>query len=361
LAQVNFGSIDHGCAWVCALVALPIRVWSGDRLEAMFLIGTRIPKSAVPTSPVSQSPHFQDAYLCEGVGTMLAPAGDMVLHKDDFIDKSECSDLFGDTESAADDDASTKVAEDGWGWVVEGGSVSNDPAGGTGEGPAAENTDGFVIYDAPFARKPDTEDVASDTGSAPTVYRSEASPKLHSSDIGTPPSPGCSEMPWDSIPSEEATLLPPAATEIAAQVLEPVICGLTTPQIHLKTKPLVPSFWQMDDAKEKRKLEDEPYSCHGCGARSEILTHGEIVSTAYTATKGQPGYLTDAARNTKISDNDQEVAYLSGKYTVRDVMCAFCLDVIGVKYVGAEKEANNYKVGKFLLGQDLLTPAYRSS
>lgn len=293
---------------------------------------------------------------------MLAPAGEAISQKewqDDSNDKLKHGDLLGDAESGADDDAFMKVTEDGWGWVVEGGSVTHDPAGGTGEGPAAENTDGFLIYDAPFARKPVTEDVASDTGSAPTVYRSEASPQMQSSDEGMPPSPGGSEMlPWDSIPSEEATLLPPAATELACQMPELPLFELAKPQIHLKAKPLVPSFWQMDDVKEKRKLEDEPYSCR-CGSSCEILTHGEIVSSAYRATTG-PGYLTDAARNTIIGEKEEEVVYLSGSYTVRDVMCASCSAVIGVKYVGARDSRNDYKVGKFLLGQDLLTPAYRS-
>lgn len=40
---------------------------------------------------------------------------------------------------------------------------------------------------------------------------------------------------------------------------------------------------------------------------------------------------------------------VTGMHTVSDVSCAICGTVIGWKYVGAEEEAQRYKVGKFIL------------
>lgn len=40
---------------------------------------------------------------------------------------------------------------------------------------------------------------------------------------------------------------------------------------------------------------------------------------------------------------------VTGLHTVSDVSCAACGSVLGWKYVGAEEEAQRYKVGKFIL------------
>ncbi|MCJ1445584.1 MAG: hypothetical protein MMC23_006089 [Stictis urceolatum] len=40
---------------------------------------------------------------------------------------------------------------------------------------------------------------------------------------------------------------------------------------------------------------------------------------------------------------------VTGAHTVSDVSCAFCGSVLGWKYVGAEEESQQYKVGKFIL------------
>ena len=40
---------------------------------------------------------------------------------------------------------------------------------------------------------------------------------------------------------------------------------------------------------------------------------------------------------------------VTGLHTVSDVSCAVCGSVLGWKYVGAEEEAQRYKVGKFIL------------
>jgi hypothetical protein len=74
-----------------------------------------------------------------------------------------------------------------------------------------------------------------------------------------------------------------------------------------------------------------------------------------------PGYFANAARNISLSETSQQVVFTSGSYTVRDVKCLKCGNTLGIKYVGACDGGNLHKVGKFLLGQDVLTPAYRAS
>lgn len=304
-----------------------------------------VASSAEPISPMKASYVF-----CQGVVSSAEP---MPQKRATMISLASTvdfdpSDSVGDAESTSEDDACPKAhEEDDWEMVVEGGSPTSGPAGGTGEGPAADNTDGFTIYDAPFARKPITDDVASDTGSAPTIYRSEASPQASpqlQSSVGTPRSSGGSEIsPLDALPIQEASIPETPATEAARN---------TPPKVS------VASFWQMDAVREKPSLADEPYSCR-CGDGGCIVTHGEIISSNYKATTG-PGYLTCAARNTIISDIKQEVVFLSGSYTVCDVECEKCRETLGVKYVGALQPANLHKVGQFLLAQGLLTPAHRS-
>eukprot|EP00928_Gymnodinium_smaydae_P018543 TRINITY_DN17059_c0_g1_i1.p1 TRINITY_DN17059_c0_g1~~TRINITY_DN17059_c0_g1_i1.p1 ORF type:complete len:295 (-),score=81.85 TRINITY_DN17059_c0_g1_i1:93-977(-) len=91
--------------------------------------------------------------------------------------------------------------------------------------------------------------------------------------------------------------------------------------------------------------------CQTC--HRPILKASEIISASYRAMTG-PGYLTGAARNVVFSEETQEAQYTSGRYTVKEVSCEGCNTSLGITYVGAAVFWNKHKVGKFLLGQDLL-------
>jgi len=93
------------------------------------------------------------------------------------------------------------------------------------------------------------------------------------------------------------------------------------------------------------------YLCAKCEAH--IFKEDDIMSSNYYAMSG-PGYLTTAARSVCESPELQTQMYTTGKYTVRDVSCSQCSNVLGVTYVGTPHAQNRYKVGKFLLGRDRL-------
>lgn len=93
------------------------------------------------------------------------------------------------------------------------------------------------------------------------------------------------------------------------------------------------------------------YLCAKC--ETHIFQEEDILSSNYHAMSG-PGYLTAAARNVCESPELQTQMYTTGKYTVREVSCSQCSNVLGVTYVGTADARNRYKVGKFLLGRDRL-------
>jgi len=93
------------------------------------------------------------------------------------------------------------------------------------------------------------------------------------------------------------------------------------------------------------------YLCAKCEAH--IFKEEDIMSSNYHAMSG-PGYLTTAARSVCESPELQTQMYTTGKYTVREVSCSQCSNVLGVTYVGTADATNRYKVGKFLLGRDRL-------
>lgn len=130
--------------------------------------------------------------------------------------------------------------------------------------------------------------------------------------------------------------------------------------------PVEPVFPGAADAKKKASPSVEPapgpiedthkevgssYLCTKCDAH--IFEEEDILSSNYHAMSG-PGYLTAAARNTRELPELQTQMYTTGKYTVREVSCQHCGNVLGVTYVGTADARNCYKVGKFLLGRDRL-------
>merc|ERR1719394_1085053 len=64
-------------------------------------------------------------------------------------------------------------------------------------------------------------------------------------------------------------------------------------------------------------------------------------------------YLTSSAYNVKLSEETHEAQYTTGQYTVCEVSCGTCSLHLGITYIGALDNSNSYKVGKFLVGQQL--------
>mmetsp|Transcript_103199 Transcript_103199/g.205074 ORF Transcript_103199/g.205074 Transcript_103199/m.205074 type:complete len:265 (-) Transcript_103199:204-998(-) len=111
--------------------------------------------------------------------------------------------------------------------------------------------------------------------------------------------------------------------------------------------PLWSASMEQDMEEELRHM----YLCAKCQAC--IFKEEDILSSNYHAMSG-PGYLTAAARSVRESPELQTQMYTTGQYTVREVSCSHCSNVLGVTYVGTADARNRYKVGKFLLGRDRL-------
>jgi len=93
------------------------------------------------------------------------------------------------------------------------------------------------------------------------------------------------------------------------------------------------------------------YLCLTCDM--VLLQPTDIISANFRAMTG-PGFLTSAARNTYIGEEARSEVYTTGRYTVKEVMCSRCDAKLGITYVGAADPFNQHKIGKFLLGQDLM-------
>lgn len=95
----------------------------------------------------------------------------------------------------------------------------------------------------------------------------------------------------------------------------------------------------------------EVVECLACG--NAILKAANVRSTDYRILSGF-AYLAEDAQNLTHAEETSEVVYTSGVYSVRNVACSKCNARLGITYVSAPDEANQFKVGKFLLSQDHL-------
>eukprot|EP00440_Ansanella_granifera_P012834 gb/GFBE01013938.1/.p1 GENE.gb/GFBE01013938.1/~~gb/GFBE01013938.1/.p1 ORF type:complete len:396 (+),score=60.60 gb/GFBE01013938.1/:1-1188(+) len=89
--------------------------------------------------------------------------------------------------------------------------------------------------------------------------------------------------------------------------------------------------------------------CQGCS--TPILKVEDVISSNYRIMTGR-AYLTGAAYNVRVSEDMHEASYTTGVYRVRNVSCAVCELRLGITYVGAVDHQNQYKVGKYLVGQN---------
>eukprot|EP00397_Hematodinium_sp_SG-2012_P019222 GEMP01019740.1.p1 GENE.GEMP01019740.1~~GEMP01019740.1.p1 ORF type:complete len:551 (-),score=106.78 GEMP01019740.1:820-2472(-) len=89
---------------------------------------------------------------------------------------------------------------------------------------------------------------------------------------------------------------------------------------------------------------------HCAECMTPLLLQSDVVSTNYRISTGR-AYLCSMARNVSISTLITHATYTTGVYKVAQVECAICSASLGVKYVGTLDPTNNYKIGKYLMGQ----------
>eukprot|EP01113_Clastostelium_recurvatum_P002776 TRINITY_DN1117_c0_g1_i3.p2 TRINITY_DN1117_c0_g1~~TRINITY_DN1117_c0_g1_i3.p2 ORF type:complete len:111 (-),score=23.28 TRINITY_DN1117_c0_g1_i3:156-488(-) len=95
------------------------------------------------------------------------------------------------------------------------------------------------------------------------------------------------------------------------------------------------------------------FVCASCGTH---LTSGDhLVSKAFQAHHGK-AYLFDYVVNTTVSEPENRM-FNSGEYTVRDLHCMVCAQVIGWRYDASMQEDQKFKEGKFIIEKELMTKA----
>lgn len=91
--------------------------------------------------------------------------------------------------------------------------------------------------------------------------------------------------------------------------------------------------------------------CQEC--RAPLLKTDDILSSNYRIMTGR-AYFSSSAYNVTMSGSRYEAQYTTGQYTVCNIACVQCSLRLGIVYIDCEDRENEYKVGKFLLGQHLL-------
>lgn len=93
------------------------------------------------------------------------------------------------------------------------------------------------------------------------------------------------------------------------------------------------------------------YHCYKC--RSPILRGRDIVSSNYHGAQG-PAFLVNRLYNAAVEHVSYSAAFMTGGYTVSNVLCVGCRHMLGKKYMDARDPVNRFKVGKYLLEQTMV-------
>eukprot|EP01110_Echinostelium_bisporum_P012448 TRINITY_DN703_c0_g1_i2.p1 TRINITY_DN703_c0_g1~~TRINITY_DN703_c0_g1_i2.p1 ORF type:complete len:113 (+),score=8.41 TRINITY_DN703_c0_g1_i2:160-498(+) len=87
------------------------------------------------------------------------------------------------------------------------------------------------------------------------------------------------------------------------------------------------------------------YCCSSC--HTQLANSEEVLSKAFQG-RGGKAYLFASVVNICSGELEDRV-FNSGEYTVRDIICLVCLNVIGWKYEVSKEESQKWKVGKFII------------
>lgn len=101
------------------------------------------------------------------------------------------------------------------------------------------------------------------------------------------------------------------------------------------------------------KLDDvdgNVYSCKRCGTLLAVAD--DIVSKSFHCKNGK-AYLFDNVVNVTVGEKEDRMT-ITGMYSVSDIFCVGCGEIVGWKYEAAHERSQKYKEGKFVLERYLL-------
>lgn len=93
------------------------------------------------------------------------------------------------------------------------------------------------------------------------------------------------------------------------------------------------------------------YGCRNC--KTHLSTTYNIISKDYRGVTGN-AYLMSSVTN--VQEGDYELrTMITGDYLVCDIFCQMCKNIVGWKYINAERSDQRYKEGKFILELKTIT------
>lgn len=146
------------------------------------------------------------------------------------------------------------------------------------------------------------------------------------------------------------------STDNWASLYDTLFASCASPQhgesiVELEMNDVLPPIPQMDISKVSCSTEPRQEPCLHCAeCMTPLLLNKDVLSSNYRIATGR-AFLCVAVRNVNVSEDISSATYTTGAYEVSEVECAVCHTALGVKYHSSFDPTNNYKVGKFLLGQ----------
>lgn len=93
------------------------------------------------------------------------------------------------------------------------------------------------------------------------------------------------------------------------------------------------------------------YGCKNC--KTHLSTTFNIISKDYRGVTGNAYLMSNV---TNVQEGDYELrAMITGDYLVCDIICQMCKNIVGWKYITAERSDQQYKEGKFILELQTIT------
>ncbi|KAL5567722.1 hypothetical protein UlMin_024297 [Ulmus minor] len=96
------------------------------------------------------------------------------------------------------------------------------------------------------------------------------------------------------------------------------------------------------------------YSCRNC--KNPIALRDDLLSKNYKAKSGQ-AYLFSHAMNIIVGKNEDKQV-ITGLYTIADIFCSNCGEVMGWKYLRAYDARQKNKEGKFIIERAKIAKLY---
>ncbi|KAI5271187.1 yippee-domain-containing protein [Aureobasidium subglaciale] len=103
-----------------------------------------------------------------------------------------------------------------------------------------------------------------------------------------------------------------------------------------------------DSSSSERYLEGNKSHLQCSRCLADLASSSQIISKGFTGRHGR-AYLVSASESWVSALPSSGRRDITGAHTVSDISCAQCGSVLGWKYVAAEEESQQYKVGKFIL------------